>query len=70
MKFNLKDELRMPRNVDCNKLEEPKTNEFRRSPSYYEAVKQEKRSREKLKSVNGVRPTVSALGAGLLRGPD
>lgn len=70
MKFNLKDELRMPRNVDSNKLEEPKTNEFRRSPSFYEAIKQEKRAREKLKSVNGVRPTLSSSGNGLHRGPD
>lgn len=39
MKFNLKDELRNPRNLDANKLEEPRTNELQRSPSYFEAKK-------------------------------
>ncbi len=57
MKFNLKDELRNPRNQDCNKLEAPRTNDLQRSPSYFEAKRKEQKARENLRSVNGVRPT-------------
>lgn len=60
----------MPRNLDNNRLEEPKTNEFQRSPSYYEAMKKDQRARENLRSVNGMRPTASVSGTGFQRGPD
>ena len=57
MKFNLKDELSMPRNLESNKLEMPRSNELQRSPSYYKLMQKDQRTRELLRSVNGVRPT-------------
>jgi hypothetical protein len=70
MKFNLKDELRNPRNSDSNRLEEPRTNDLQRSPSYYEAKRLEQKARENLRSVNGIRPTAVFSGTGLFRPPD
>jgi hypothetical protein len=51
-------------------LEDPKTNELQRSPSYYEAKRKETKARENLRSVNGIRPTAVFSGTGLSRPPD
>lgn len=70
MRFNLKEELTRPRGHDNALLSLPKTNELQRSSSYYEAKKKEKRTRETLRSVNGMKPTEIFSGTGLHRGPE
>ena len=49
MAFNLKDELKMPRNLGQNVLTNPKTNEVPLTDSYFEAMKSEKVALNQLK---------------------
>jgi hypothetical protein len=50
--FNLKDEVKMPRNADQNELSHPTTSQLPMTESYFEALKSEKVALNKLKSLS------------------
>lgn len=52
LQFNLKDELKMPRNLGQNVLSQPKTNEVPLTDSYFEAMKSEKVALNQLKAMS------------------
>ena len=50
--FNLRDEVKMPRNVGQNNLTQPKSNEIPPNQSYFEALKSEKVALNQLKNMS------------------
>jgi len=50
--FNLKDELKMPINMQANFLSKPQTYELHYSESYFDALKKERVAIYKLKSMS------------------